>query len=91
MCSPSGTPTQAEILLQKEQRVIVAGMFAEISIEKSQPLGARQKAPDGAIQVYQIEQTAARGDSAGAAEVFEIDEVDLPFARTARDQQVGFL
>src|SRR5882724_11414612 len=53
--APLGTRAQQEKPTQESPRVVAFGPAVEIIVEKSEPLSARQKPPDGSIEMYQVE------------------------------------
>src|SRR5579859_4380459 len=92
MCTPLCPRPQREIAGQQAPRLAVSGPAAVIIVKEPQSLRTRQKTPDGAIEMDQVEQSAPHGDRARAAKVLEIDEVDFPLGAIAAGyHQIGLL
>src|SRR5580704_9050752 len=90
--APLGSIAKSKKAVQRLPHQRRVGMTAEISIEETKSLGARQKASDGAIEMYQVEHPPPFRDYSCMAKILEVHETYLPFgALAAREHQVGLL
>jgi hypothetical protein len=77
------TVAERKIVAEHLARLVAGRSPPEIIVKKTQSLGTRQKASDGAIEMHEIEQSTPLRDLASAAEILQIDEVDLPIPTLA--------
>src|ERR1700722_15894612 len=76
--TPRGPLAECKVAAQQAARFVTARPRTQISVKKTKSLSSRQKPSNGAIEVYQVEQSASLGNRIGVAKILQINEVDLP-------------